>query len=395
MLKRAVHFGAGNIGRGFLGQLYYESGYFTTFVDVVDDVVYALQRRHAYPLRIVEETSETRHIEQVGAVHGRDIEAVAEVLSMADLASTAVGVNALPYIAPAIARGIERRFSDSSARPLNIIVCENLIEAGPYMREQVREQLPHSFHEILDTQVGFVEASIGRMVPVMTLEQLAEDPLLVCVEAYCELPVDATAFKGPIPHLRHLKPAENFGAYVERKLYVHNLSHAATAYLGYLRGHEYIWQAIRDEAVRNEVSAAADESCEALFRKHGMDRAALEAHRDDLIRRYHNRALGDQISRVARDPLRKLGPRDRLIGAGRLCIENEVRPDHIAFAVAAAMRYDHPGDPAAQTLQRLYRDEGAPGVFRDVCRMAPGEPFALLVMEQYKRLKQEHWIRQE
>jgi mannitol-1-phosphate 5-dehydrogenase len=395
VLKRAVHFGAGNIGRGFLGQLYFESGYFTTFVDVVDDVVFALQRHHAYPIRIVEETSETRLIEHVGAIHGRDIEAVAEAITTADLASTAVGVNALPYIAPAIARGIERRFADPSAPPLNFIVCENLIEAGPYMREQVRAHLSPAFHEILDAQVGFVEASIGRMVPVMPPEQLTEDPLLVCVEAYCELPVDATAFKGSIPELRHLKPAENFGAYVERKLYVHNLSHAATAYLGYLRGHEYIWQAIRDDRVRTEVEAAADESCDALARKHGMDRAGLEAHRDDLVRRYHNRALGDQVSRVARDPVRKLGPRDRLIGAGRLCLEQQLHPDHIAFAVAAAMRYDLPGDPAAQFLQNLFRRNGAEGVFREICQMTSDEPLARLVIEQTGRLQQDHWSRQE
>ena len=391
MSKRAVHFGAGNIGRGFLGQLYFESGYDTTFVDVVDSVVAELTRRGSYPIRIVEEQCETVVVERVSAVNGRDLDAVGRALAAADIVSTAVGVNVLPHIAPAIARGIELRFAEASAAPLNIIVCENLIEAGPFLREKVRAHLAPGWHGALDAQVGFVEASIGRMVPVMTEAQRAEDPLLVCVEPYCDLPVDANGFVGPVPEIAHMKAMANFGAYVERKLFVHNLSHATTAYLGYLRGHEYIWQAIRDAAVRVEVEAAATESCRGLAKKHGMDLAPLEAHRDDLVRRYHNRALGDQVARVARDPLRKLGPKDRLIGAGCMCLEQGIPPEHIAFAVAAAIRYDSQDDPAAQTIHQILLDKGMEGVLWKICGLAADSPLVEFVVQGDERLHREGW----
>jgi len=391
-MKNALHFGAGNIGRGFLGQLYFETGYATTFVDVLEDIVAALHTRHEYPVRIVEETSETRLIRNVDAVHGADLDAVAGELAKASLASTAVGVNVLPHLAPAIARGIERRFSAPHAVPLDFIVCENLLGAGPFLREKVRGHLDPAWHEALDRHVGFVEASIGRMVPVMTDAQKAEDPLLVCVEPYCELPVDATGFRGPIPELRHMKAMHNFGAYVERKLFVHNLSHGATAYLGHLRGHEYIWQAIRDTAVREQVEAATSESCRALSAKHGLDLAGLDAHRADLIHRYHNKALGDQVARVARDPLRKLGPKDRLIGSAQLCLEQGIEPVHIAFAAAAAMRYDHADDPAAQTLQGIRQDRGMAGVIREICQIGPNSPLAQLIEQQDRRLQRNGWV---
>jgi len=390
--KRAVHFGAGNIGRGFLGQLYFESGYHTTFVDVVEEVVQALQARHSYPIRIVEEECETILVEGVDAVHGKDREAVVKALSEADIASTAVGVNALGYIAPALAAGIEGRFQCADAPPLNIILCENLIDAGPFMREKVRAYLPDVYHTALDERVGFVEASIGRMVPVMTEAQKAEDVLLVCVEPYCDLPVDMNGFKGSVPEILHMKALANFGAYVERKLFVHNLSHATTAYLGYLRGHEYIWQAIRDDAIRAEVHAAASESCEGLHRKHGLNLADLHAHRDDLIRRYHNRALGDQIARVARDPLRKLGVKDRLIGSGLMCLEQGVPPEGIGVAVAAAIRYDQGDDPAAQTLQRIRREQGTLGVLREVCQLGPDSPLVSYIEKGAEHLQQQGWI---
>ncbi len=390
-MRTAVHFGAGNIGRGFLGQLYFESGCRTVFVDVMEPVVDALRARHAYPIDIVGDKIERIVVEHVDAVNGRDLDAVAEVIAAADIVSTAVGVNALPHIVPALAMGLQRRFEQGGA-PLDIIVCENLIHAGSFLREKVRAQLPEAWHAALDAQTGFVEASIGRMVPVMTEAQKAADPLLVCVEAYCELPVDRDAFRGPIPEIAHLKPIPNFGAYVERKLFVHNMSHAATAYLGSLHGHEYIWQAIRDEKVRELVAAATAESCEALARRRGLDRHELEAHRLDLERRYHNKALADQVERVARDPVRKLGPEDRVIGAAKQCMEAGVDPRYIALVAAAAMHYENPHDPGAVRVRELHRSGGVLAVLQEIGQIDAGSPIVAWVADGEKQLRREGWI---
>jgi mannitol-1-phosphate 5-dehydrogenase len=389
---KAVQFGAGNIGRGFIGQLYFETGYETTFVDVVQDVVNGLSERGEYPLRIVGEGARTMTIGNVTAVNSMDADRVAKAVAEADIASTAVGVNVLPKVAPSIARGLALRFSGASARPLNIIVCENLIDAGPFLREEVRKHLPAEYHEKLDSDVGFVEASIGRMVPMMTEALRAEDPLLVCVEAYCELPVDANGFRGETPRLEHMKPRPNFKAYVERKLFVHNAGHATSAYLGYLRGCEYIWQAISDNKVRAEADAAMAETCAGLAAKHGMPIKELEEHWADLVRRFKNKELGDQVTRVAKDPIRKLGPKDRLIGAATMCLENGITPKHVAFAAAAAMRYDYDQDPAARTIQAIARERGMQGVLAEVCQIPQDSRLADLIGEGAKRLLSEGWV---
>lgn len=387
-----MQFGAGNIGRGFLGQLYHESGYETVFVDVVDDLVQALNARGEYPLRIVSDHPVTLRIGGVSAIHGADLPAVARALAQADIAATAVGVHVLPKVAPAIAAGVAERFRDKDAPPLNFIVCENLIGAGPFLRERVREHLAPEYHEALDERVGFVEASIGRMVPIMTEREKAEDPLLICVEEYCELPVDADGFKGPPPELKNLQARRNFGAYVERKLFVHNMSHATAAYLGYLRGHEYIWQAVEDPDILAEVHAALAESRAGLVAKWGIDDQGLVEHGEDLLRRYRNRALGDQVRRIAADPIRKLGAKDRLIGAGLMCLEQGVTPEHIAFAAAAAIRYDHPDDRAAQILQALERERGVSGLLEEVCGVSENAPLAGLIHKGLERLQREGWI---
>lgn len=391
MIRQAVQFGGGNIGRGFLGQLYWESGYRTTFVDVVPEVVQGLQERGSYPLRIVGEGAQTFTVDNVTAIHSGNVDAVAEALAQADLASTAVGVPVVPKLAPTIAAGIARRFRNPDAAPLNFIVCENLIGAGPFLREKVREHLAPEYHAALDEKVGFVEASIGRMVPVMTAAQKAEDPLLVCVEAYCDLPVDAEGFRGPIPPLAHMSPKSNFGAYVERKLFVHNAGHAVTAYLGHLRGHEYIWQAIEDPKVRAEVDAALAETRAGLVNKHGLDAVELKAHADDIVRRFHNKDLGDQVGRVAKDPVRKLGPNDRLIGSALMCMEQGVEPNHVAFAAAAAIHYDASDDEAAARVQTILKGQGLSGVLTDICHISPDSRLAELISAGVERLSQESW----
>jgi mannitol-1-phosphate 5-dehydrogenase len=393
-LKQAVQFGAGNIGRGFLGQLYHESGYHATYVDVIDHVIDGLNDRGSYPLRLVDnEGEETLLIDNVSAVRATDLPKAAEAIARADIAATAVGVPVLPRVAPVIAAGIEKRFSNPAAPPLNIIVCENMIGAGPFLRERVRECLDTKWHAVLDEKVGFVEASIGRMVPVMTAAQRAEDPLLICVEPFKELPVDENGFRGSIPELAHMHPRKDFGGYVERKLFVHNAGHATTAYFGYLRGHEFIYEAIADPAVREKADAAIAETSEGLVRKHGLDAAELAEHWVDLKHRFANRALADQVARVAKDPIRKLGPQDRLIGAGLMCLEQGVEPKAVAQAAAAALHFDHPDDPAAQELQALKNGKGLGDVLQKVCQLSPESPLARLIYAGIETLKNENWLK--
>lgn len=392
MSKKAIQFGAGNIGRGFLGQLFFESGYETTFVDVVDEVIEALNQRHAYPLRIVGEEMETRNVGNASALHAGNQEAVAQAIAEADIGATAVGVGVLPRIAPALAAGIAKRFEDPGAPPLNFIMCENLIGAGPYMREQVRQHLDAELHSALDEKIGFVEASIGRMVPIMTEAQKREDPLLVCVEPYCELPVDAAGFKGTIPELKNMKPMRKFDAYVERKLFVHNMTHATAAYLGYLRGHEYIWQTVEDKAIVAEVREAAKETCEGLHRKHRLDLGELHEHAEDLLKRYRNKALGDQVARIGKDPVRKLGPNDRLIGSCHMCLEQGIEPVHVARGAAAALYFDAPGDPTAPRVQDLMANGGAKSVLQKICGLEGEDAVTRLILDQLQWLRDAGWV---
>ena len=407
-------FGAGNVGRGFLGQLFSESGYEVVFVDIDEPLIAALNARRSYTIRLVDnDWAEEVTISPVRALHASDTEAVAQALVEASIAATAVGVRALPQIAPLVAEGIVQRFQVSGSKvpgsetvvaasatwnvepetwnPLNIIVCENLKDAAATFRRMVAEHLPAEYHAYLQTHVGFVDTVIGRMVPPPTPEMRARDPSFIIVEPYKELPVDRRGFVGPVPDIVGMEPCDNFALYMARKLYIHNCGHAMLGYLGHRRGHIFGYQALEDPAIRPLFEGALAESKAGIVATYRVEAARLEAHIADIIRRLANRALGDTVFRLARDPLRKLGPEDRLVGAARLAEQAGVTPEALSWGIAAGYCFDDVNDPLAVALQQRIAAEGFDAVLADVSGIEPDEPLAALVRGRYRKLRQGGW----
>lgn len=358
-MKKAVMYGAGNIGRGFIGQVFSLSGYQVSFIDVNMTVIDALNAENAYPLRIVSNEGETNTVvKNVCGVNGNDIEAVSKAIAEADIMATAVGVNILKFIAPVLAKAFTYRWESGNTSPLDIIVCENKIEANEYLKALIAENLDDNGKALLNEKIGFVEASIGRMVPMMTPEQKAEHPLLVLVEPYCELPVDKSAFKNTIPDLVNLQPFSPFEFFIKRKLYIHNMGHATCAYLGYLKGCKYIYEAIAYDDIKSTVTAAMLESAAVLSKEYGVDYKELEAFVYDLISRFGNKALGDTVLRVGGDPKRKLSEADRFFGAIKDCAKEGLPFEHITCGVAAAMRFCPETDATAPEIKAELAEKG-------------------------------------
>jgi len=380
-MKTAVQFGAGSIGRGFMGQLFTESGYEVVFVDVVPEVVSELNRRRSYPLHIVGEGAQELTVRNVRAVDGRDAEAVASEVAAASLICTAVGASALPAVAKPLARGLARR-----TEPVNIIVCENMPHPAETLRELLLSDASPELAAFIRDRVGLSEAVVARMVPVQRPTPGA-DPLLVVVEAYKRLPVDARGFVGEVPRVVGMEPTDNIRAYADRKLFSHNAVHAVAAYLGHLRGYQYIYQVMADDALSTAVREAAWETGEALIRKHGFTREEHAAYLDDLLRRIGSVPLGDTVARVGRDPVRKLAREDRLVGGALLAMEYDIRAARLAQAIAAALLFDEPGDPSAGELQRMLAAEGVDAVLRKVCGLEPDHPLATMVKQEYQKLR--------
>ncbi len=348
------------------------------FVDVADGLLTALNVRGEYPIRIVGPGAETVAIDSVRAVHGRDRVRVAGEIARAEIVCTAVGANALPQIALALAAGLLARHKGLGS-PVNVLLCENLHNAASLLREAVADHLPAKDRDAVLAKTGFVQAVVSRMVPVQTEAERAADPLAIRVEAYKRLPIDAAAIVGDLPPMVGVEPVPNFAAHVERKLYTHNCAHAILGYLGHAAGYTYGYEALRDPRIASLLRAALDETGKALIKKHGFPPEEHAAHIADLLERFGNEALGDTCRRLARDPIRKLAPDDRLVGAARLCETQGIAPQALSWAIAAALRYEDPADPVACELQQQLREKGRETVLRQLCHIAPNEPLAALI----------------
>ena len=333
-MKKFVMYGAGNIGRGFIGQLFSQAGYQIQFIDVNMEIINALNTQKRYPISVLSnEGSKELWVENVIGINGMDVEAVVQAISTADMMATAIGVNILPRIVPNIVAGIKKRIVDRNPEPLNIIICENLIDADKMLRTLICEQLTQSEIDYFEKNVGLVEASIGRMVPIMTEEMKNGNPLRVCVEKYGELPVDKAAFKGTIPNVAHLFPYSPFEFYIKRKLYIHNMGHCLTAFLGNMLGLEYIWQAIANPTIKIIVQRAMTESAVALSKKFDVPLEELLNHVTDLLLRFANVELGDTNERVGKDIVRKLSDGDRFIGTINMIEDAGNTPVYVPIGV--------------------------------------------------------------
>ena len=342
-MKTIVHFGAGAIGRSLVGSLFSAAGWRIVFVDVDARIIGALNVRGGYGVKIRDElppgASEVLEVRNVSGLLSGDMDAVAAAAASADLLGSSVGGNVLPKILPAIAEGLRRR-AERGGLPLSMLLCENLHGAGDLVRNELRRLLPADFP--LAGRFGAVETSIGKMVPIMPAEVRERDPLEVWGEAYNRIVADRDGVVGPIPEVPGIDWKTPFGAWVERKLYIHNFGHAAAAYLGHARGRRYLWECMADAEVREAARAGMLAAAAALAMRHPgvFGPGELEEHVADLLRRFGNRALGDTVFRVGRDLRRKLAPGDRLLGTLTLIHEAGGDTAPVWRIIRAALAFD-------------------------------------------------------
>ncbi len=384
-MKTFVQYGAGNIGRGFIGQIFSEAGYFVRFIDVDPELINSLNNQKRYPINIVDNLYYKEvWIENVDCINAAETDAVAEAIAKCDFMATAVGVNILPRIVPNIAAGFRKRIECGNENPLNIIICENLIDADKLLYKLITKILTDEEKAIFREKVGLIEASVGRMVPVMTKEQKKDNILRVCVESYNELPVDKNAFKGIIPDIPNLLPFAPFEYFIKRKLFIHNMGHAMAAYLGSIAGNEYIWQAINNPAIKIIAKRAMGESAEALSKKFNVPIQSIDEHIDDLINRFGNVALGDTVQRVGNDTKRKLSANDRFAGAIKFCEEQNIFPVYIPIGIAAGLLFEGIGDFGTEEVNKKLRKDGIDAVLADICNLKGNNDF---IFDCYMQLK--------
>jgi mannitol-1-phosphate 5-dehydrogenase len=335
-VRKIVIFGAGKIGRSFIGQLFGCSGYKVVFIDVDSLMITMLNQQGNYRVVIKGEKDEEIIVPNVQAISALDKHKVVDAVSTAGILAVSVGKNALEDVIPVIAASLEQRYINNPDKPLDIILAENMRSAADFVRGQLRKNLPSGFP--VGTFVGLIETSIGKMVPIMPLAELEKDPLVVFAEPYNTLILDRKGFKSPIPEVKELAPKSNIKAWVDRKAFIHNLGHASAAYYGYSLHPDavYMYELLDDSEVFRFTRDVMLQSADILRTAYPEDFTAsdLEDHIDDLIHRFRNKALQDTIFRVGQDLTRKLSADDRFMGSIHLAMQYGMPYDMILEAMS-------------------------------------------------------------
>ena len=360
-MKTAIQFGAGNIGRGFIGMLLAQAGYRVIFADVSEVIIDRLAADQKYTVHVMDTEVEDVEITNITGIMSNG-EAIIDEIAKADILTTAVGLRVLGFIAPTIAKGIQKRIADGSTEPMNIIACENAIRATSQLKEHVYGILSEEEKAYCEKYVGFADCSVDRIVPPVR----SENPVDVVVEKYCEWNVEKASLKGEIPEIPGMNLADNLMAYIQRKLFTLNTGHCITAYTGILAGHKTIDQAISDPKIYDLVKAAMTQSGDGLIQRFGFDKEAHYKYIDKIINRFKNPYLKDDVTRVGRKPLRKLSADDRLVSPLTTAMSYGLPVDKLVLGIGAALRYNNPEDAQSAELQEKIAAKGVAAAFSEI-----------------------------
>jgi mannitol-1-phosphate 5-dehydrogenase len=344
MSKEILVLGAGNIGRSFITPIFLNAGYRVYLADINTELIQQLKDTGSYNIKICapdkEEVQIVRGFIPIDLV---DKDNLKSVIKRVPLIATSVGQIGLAPVMKLIAETLhERRDENHQFIPLDIILAENMREASGYCRRIISESLDNDFP--IAGHVGLVETSIGKMVPQMTTEERLRDPLSLKAEPYNTLILDKDGFVGPPPVIPSVKLVSPIQAWVDRKLFIHNLGHAAAAYLGrfYYPEEIYIASLMKRDWFCDEIRAVMKEGADILLREHPnvFTLSELLEHIDVLIQRFSNPYLGDTVQRVGRDLPRKLGRNDRIVGAMREALKFDLSIDNLCKVYIAALSFD-------------------------------------------------------
>lgn len=383
--KKAVHFGGGNIGRGFVAEFLHNSGYEVVFVDVMDSIIEQLQKTPSYTVTEIGEDGERKftidHYRAINSKH--DMDKVIQEIASADVVTCAVGPNILKFVAEPVAKAIEARTLDY---PIAVIACENAINATTTWRGFIEGKLSEDAKKSLDKKARFANSAIDRIVP----QQEPNAGLDVKIEKFFEWCVEQKPFEngGKKPEIKGVHYVDDLEPYIERKLFTVNTSHATAAYYGHQKKVTYIHEVLHDKELHDVVRDAVKETAQLIVKKHGIPAQEQDEYVESIIARISNPELKDNVERVGRAPLRKLSRKERFIGPAAQLAERGEKYDALLGSIEQAYRFQNvEGDDESFELAKILKENSAEDVVTKVNGLEKDHPLFKSIVPIVQKVK--------
>lgn len=397
---KAIILGAGRIGRGFISQILIQNDFDIVFFDNSVELVNSLNKQKQYIIHVMGYPKEDTNITHVRAYSISDIKSLSTEWQDADFIMIAVGGKNLPSVGKQLAKSFKLRLASGNIdKPSNIITCENWIEPAKDLIDAIHSYLTSSERIIFDHNVGVTEAVI---LTTGTNSPDGKEPINPCdtwVQNFKYLPIDISRMKhdsqNPIKPFKYIEFIDNFGDLLKQKLYTNNTSVALIAFLGYLKGYRYVADAANDLEIEQILDQLYLEINDALIEGLHVDAQSQFAFAKRAKQKYQDRNIVDLITRIARDPIRKLRPDDRLIGPAKILLNIGKIPKAMSLAIAAALYYDYSGDEVAVKLSRIRKTKGVNAILTTISNLTVDDPLVSQVHKAIEQLKTMGWIKEE
>ncbi|MCK1991184.1 mannitol-1-phosphate 5-dehydrogenase [Peribacillus muralis] len=352
---KALHFGAGNIGKGFIGYVLNKNGYDVCFVDINQKMVNRFNRDNSYVVELLDDSHTVETISPVTALNSVSQEdEVIEAIVNADLITTSVGVNNLSRIASIVSKGLVKRAKENK-RKIDIIANENAINPTSILKQEIEKHVTISEMLEIHSFVGFPNSAIDRL----SLSKDSEEGEIALVEPMYEWIINKSEMvNGALPVIKGAIYVEDLRPYIERKLYIVNMGHATTAYIGFLTGKSTIQSALANPNIEYFVKETLNEAAQYIIRTFDIPSADMSVFIEKTMKRFKNKNVSDDILRVGRSPIRKIGYDERLLKPTRELFGMGLSIEYLSMAVAAAFLYDDARDEEAVSLQKYINEKG-------------------------------------
>ena len=398
MGKELLVIGAGNIGRGVIGGLFYESGYHLYIYDIMADRMKKLKDQGTYLIERVG-ANESRRIvvDDFDVLDCSGTSDLIEHLKKIDLAACCVYEGAFRSICESLKDAIVFR-SRHNASPLNVLLCVNSLGAPEYFEEQLAEMLENDEKALsyLKERTGISQVLVGMAAMPSSDELLKKDEFAVTTKMNGHIGIDEDSFIGQLPQVKQTGGVKKGRAQIFRKVYTGNMKHCMLAFLGKAKGYTFIQDTYDDPWIEDCAFGAFYEADAAVQAEYQFDESDHQKWTDFIVNDPKNRNLRDEISRVAANVKLKLSRENRFVGPALLCIRHHMIPFYLARGIAYGFLYRDESDAGSVEITDYVRENGIEKALETYCGLTD-EDWILkeLVAAQYEEASKLHWYEKD
>lgn len=346
--------GAGKTGRGFLGRLLHEAGEELLFVDKNEELVKQLNEEKEFQIRFFGNVREPYTVDRFFACTWEDAD-----FTDTELIFVSVGGQNLTQVGA----WLSEKLADD--RHYYIIAAENASRPS----------------DTLKAAIGKDNISVSESTVFCTT--IEDGELNINSENYPYLQCNADMLDGYVPAAKTIKPIDHFSDFLTRKLYTYNAASCVIAYLGWTKGYTNYADAANDEEIQGLLDANYAVTNKVLCAEYGYEERDQAEFAALSKAKFCDRTIIDTVSRNARDPQRKLGGSERIIGPVRLLHKYGEDASVLEKTAAAAILYDHDGEDAWKAIKAEKTPEQ---ILTDICGLEECSEIFQNIMKYVKLL---------